>query len=167
MLSGGAPKDPTDINANRERLDKDFEIEEKKGFAKKANTLKEIAQYIGCDPKALEATVKEYNGYCDKGHDDDFAKDPLVLRPLRKGPFYALKCAACINTIHGDIKCNENFSVLNKQDEPISGLFAAGVDTGGADWHTYDTELTGHSFGFSINGGRIAGESAAKFILGK
>jgi len=166
MLSGGVHKDSDNINANRERLDKDFEIEEKKGFAKKANTVRELAVYIGCEPKVLEATVAEYNGYCDKGHDDVFAKNQRVLRPLRKAPFYALKCAACINTIHGDIKCNEDMNVLNTRDELIAGLFAAGVDTGGADWHTYDTELTGHSFGFSVNGGRIAGESAAKFVLG-
>jgi fumarate reductase flavoprotein subunit len=166
LLSGGAPKDPNDIAANRKSLDDDIAIEEKKGFAKKANTLQEIAKYIGSEPAVLEATIEEYNSFCDKGHDDDFAKDPQVLRPLRKAPFYALKCAACINTIHGDIKCNENMNVLTTGDQPIAGLYAAGVDTGGADWTTYDTELTGHSFGFSINGGRIAAEDAARYILG-
>jgi fumarate reductase flavoprotein subunit len=167
MLSGGVPKDLDDINANRERLDKDFEIEEKKGFAKKANTVRELAEYIGCEPKVLEATVAEYNGYCDKGHDDDFVKDPYTLRPLRRAPFYALKCRACVNTIQADIKCDLNQNVLNKQGEPIAGLYAAGVDTFLADWSTYNNYLTGHSFSFSVNGGRMAGENAAKFVLGK
>jgi len=167
LLSGGKPKNPNDIKANTERLDKDLKIEEEKGFVKIASSWKEIAKYIGADPKVLKATIDEYNSYCDKGHDDDFAKDRDALRPLHRPPFYALKCAACVNTVHGDIKCNHHMSVLNTQDQPIAGLYAAGVDTGGADWHTYDTELTGHSFGFSLNNGRIAGESAANFVLGK
>ena len=53
------------------------------------------------------------------------------------------------------------------QDVPLGGLYAAGVDTGGADWGTYNTHFTGHSFGFFINSGRIAGESAAQQLLGK
>jgi len=167
LLSGGKPKNPNDIKANTDRLDKDLELEQEKGFVKIANSWQEIAKYIGADPKVLKATIDEYNSYCDKGHDDDFAKDRDALMPLRTPPFYALKCAACVNTVHGDIKCNHHMNVLNKQDQPIAGLYAAGVDTGGADWHTYDTELTGHSFGFSLNNGRIAGESAAKFVLGK
>jgi fumarate reductase flavoprotein subunit len=166
LLSGGSPKDPNDLKANEERLVNDIKIEEEKGFAKIADSWDKIAAYIGTDPAVLRATIDEYNSYCDKGHDDDFAKKREALLPLRQPPFYALKCRACINTVHGDIKCNHRMNVLNKEDQPIDGLFAAGVDTGGADWHTYDTELTGHSFGFSVNNGRIAGESAAQFVLG-
>ncbi len=165
LLSGGKPDDPTNIKANTERLNKDFAMEEEKGFAKKADTWEEIAAYIGADPEVLKKTVDDYNGFCAKGHDDDYAKDRQALLPLLKPPFYALQCRACVNTVHGDIKCNHHMNVLDKQDAPIIGLYAAGVDTGGADWHTYDTELTGHSFGFSVNGGRIAGENAAKHAL--
>ena len=57
--------------------------------------------------------------------------------------------------------------VLDTKDKPIQGLYAAGVETGGTDSDTYDSHLTGHSFGFTVNSGRIAGETTAKFILGK
>ena len=89
---------------------------------------------------------------------------PLAIEPLH--PMYAAD-RACVNTIQADIKCDLNQNVLNKQEEPIAGLYAAGVDTFLADWSTYNNYLTGHSFAFSINGGRMAGESAAKVILGK
>ena len=56
--------------------------------------------------------------------------------------------------------------VLNERDIPIDGLYAAGVDIGTSDWHTYNTHFTGHSFSFSVNSGRIAGESATKYVLG-
>ena len=55
--------------------------------------------------------------------------------------------------------------VLDHDDNPILGLYAAGVETGGTDSDTYNANLTGYSFGFAINSGRIAGESAAKYVL--
>ena len=91
----------------------------------------------------------------------------MALHALRTPPFYAMKCGACINTAHGDIRCNHNMQVISQQDAPIVGLYAAGVDTGGTDWGTCNTHFTGHSFGFSINSRQIAGESAARQLLGK
>ena len=55
--------------------------------------------------------------------------------------------------------------VRDKQDNPIPGLFAAGVTVDGFEGHTYDGELTGSAFGFAMNSGRIAGESASMFIM--
>lgn len=57
--------------------------------------------------------------------------------------------------------------VLDKQDNPIPGLYAAGVEAGGTDSDTYNANLSGHSFGFTINSGRIAGENAVKYASGK
>ncbi len=54
--------------------------------------------------------------------------------------------------------------VLDKNQNPIVGLFAAGVDTGGIDADTYNFGLPGHSFGFALSSGRIAGKEAAKFV---
>jgi predicted oxidoreductase len=54
--------------------------------------------------------------------------------------------------------------VLDTAGVPIPGLFAAGVTTGGWEAETYDYRLTGHLVGFSINGGRIAGENAVEYL---
>jgi fumarate reductase flavoprotein subunit len=62
---------------------------------------------------------------------------------------------------------NHHMEVLNRQDSPIPGLYAAGVDSGGWEGDTYNITLAGHSFGFAVNTGRIAGENAAKYVLGK
>lgn len=56
--------------------------------------------------------------------------------------------------------------VLNGEYKPIPGLYAAGLDTGRGEWDTYNGKLAGHTFGFSVNAGRIAGENAAKHVLG-
>jgi len=57
--------------------------------------------------------------------------------------------------------------VLNQQDKPIPGLFAAGNDAGGWESDTYCYILSGTAFAFAINSARIAGENAAKYMSGK
>ena len=54
--------------------------------------------------------------------------------------------------------------VLDKQDLPIPGLYAAGVDTGGWTGDTYCADLPGTAFGYAVNSGRIAGESVASYL---
>jgi fumarate reductase flavoprotein subunit len=126
-----------------------------------------IANYIGCDPGTLKATIDEYNAACDQGRDPLFVKDPAYLMPLRTPPYYVIKWhVSVLNTI-GGIKINEDTEVLDKQDNPIPGLYAAGVDSGGWESSTYCWRLPGHAFGFSVYSGRIAGENTADFIAGK
>jgi fumarate reductase flavoprotein subunit len=67
-------------------------------------------------------------------------------------------------TTLGGIKIDHHMQVLNQQDHPIAGLFAAGNDTGGWEPETYNVHLSGSTFGFALNSGRIAGENAAKFV---
>jgi fumarate reductase flavoprotein subunit len=52
--------------------------------------------------------------------------------------------------------------VLDKSGKPISGLYAAGIDTGGWVGDTYCVQTTGTTFAFAINSGRIAGENAVE-----
>jgi fumarate reductase flavoprotein subunit len=54
--------------------------------------------------------------------------------------------------------------VLDHEDNPIPGLFAAGSTTGCWESENYCYELTGHLLGFALNSGRIAGENAAKYV---
>jgi fumarate reductase flavoprotein subunit len=149
-------------------LEKDLRrIEAEKGLVRIFDTWDEMAGYIGCDRKALKATIDEYNSFCDNGHDPIFAKDPKLLLPLRIPPYYAIKWGASYLNTMGGIKINESTEVISQQGNPIPGLYAAGVDTGGWESETYCMRLPGHAFGFSINSGRIAGENAARFALGK
>ena len=142
------------------------QLQADKDFVNMADSWDGIADYIGCDPEVLKATIDEYNTACDQGRDPLFAKDPSYLLPLRTPPYYVIRWhASVLNTI-GGIKINEYTEVLDKQDNPIPGLYAAGVDSGGWESSTYCWRLPGHAFGFSIYSGRIAGENATKFTLG-
>jgi fumarate reductase flavoprotein subunit len=131
-----------------------------------ANSLAELANKIGVNPDALQKTADEYNKFCEKGHDDLFAKNPKYLRPVKKPKLYAFKRFPGGYGAVGGIKINERAEVLNKEDEVIPGLYAAGDCADGI--HTYDFSLGyilwGSNLGFAINSGRIAGENALKCI---
>ncbi|MEM2111341.1 MAG: FAD-dependent oxidoreductase [Candidatus Bathyarchaeia archaeon] len=135
-----------------------------KGYVKSSNSWDEIAEWMGVDPEALKTTINEYNSFCDNGHDEIFVKDKNHLVPLRTPPYYAIKTySGYYNTI-GGIKINHHMEVLDKQDRPIPGLYAAGVDVGGWETETYNANLSGSTFSFALNSGRIAGENAADYV---
>jgi succinate dehydrogenase/fumarate reductase flavoprotein subunit len=131
-----------------------------------AGSIKELATKIKVDAAALQQTIDAYNGYCDKGHDEEFAKNPRFLRPVRKPPFYAFRRTTGGYGTLGGIKINERAEAIDKESEPIPGLYAAGDCANGT--HVYDIPLVyilwGSTLSFAINVGRIAGENAARYV---
>lgn len=116
------------------------------------------------EPARLRATVDEYNGFCEKGHDDLFAKDPRYLRPLKEPTFYALKCNAVFLGTLGGIRINHKTEVVDKRGNPIPGLYAGGMDAGGIYGDSYDVVTCGGTLAFALNSGRIAGKNALEYI---
>jgi fumarate reductase flavoprotein subunit len=135
-----------------------------RGNGKVSRSWEDIATWIETEPKRLRATIDEYNSSCDRGQDEIFAKDRRYLWSLLTPPFYALKCYPRFLGTIGGIKINHHMEVLDAEDNPIPGLYAAGVDTGGWEADTYNAILSGSTFGFAVNSGRIAGENAMTFV---
>jgi fumarate reductase flavoprotein subunit len=136
------------------------------GPVKISNSWDEIGAWLGAAPGALPATVVEYNCFCARKYDAGFVKDPTYLLPLDQPPYYAIRAELIFLETIGGLKVNRRMEVLDRQDRPIPGLFAAGVDTGGWEPDTYCDILSGTAFGFSVHSGRLAGENAARFISG-
>jgi fumarate reductase flavoprotein subunit len=149
------------------QVDREIQDQVKTGRVLISKSWNEIAGWMGTDPHRLQNEVAEYNAGCDKGHDAVFAKNSKFLKPLNTPPFYVIKCCTNLLVTHGDLKVTPRMEVLDKMDIPIPGLYAAGDDTGDVDFGSYNFELPGHSFGFAINSGRIAGENAAVFASKK
>lgn len=139
-------------------------IEHKNPNVFEANTIEELAVKIGVNPKALKATLDEYNGFCAKGHDDLFAKDSKYLRSLKGPKFYAVRCWRTFLSTIGGIKINHKMEVVDKEDEPIPGLYAGGMDAGGVYGDSYDVYATGGALAFAFNSGRIAAKNVLKYI---
>ena len=103
------------------------DISPEKGKVKVADSLDELAQFMRAKPEVLKKTVEEYNAYCDKGHDDVFAKDRAYLKALRTPPYYALgpvKSWVLVTPV--GVAVNARLEVLDAGGAAISGLYAAG-----------------------------------------
>jgi fumarate reductase flavoprotein subunit len=140
-------------------------LEKAAGEVFSAGSIKELALKIGVSPEVLQATVDEYNNFCQKGHDDLFAKNPQYLWPLSGKTFYAMKAhTACLGTL-GGIKINHKMEVVDKKERAIPGLYAGGNDAGGmwGDSYCMDTS-SGASSAFAINSGRIAARNILQYL---
>ncbi len=130
-----------------------------------ADSIPELAEKIGADPAVLQATVDEYNGFCEKGYDALFAKDQKYLRPIKGPKFYAVRARTMFLGTLGGIKINHNMEVIDKKDNVIPGLYAAGYDAGGMYGDSYSIgKSSGLSSSFATNSGRIAGKNALKYL---
>lgn len=127
-------------------------------------SIEELAGGAGINPAVLKATVEEYNSFCDKGHDDLFAKDRQYLRPVKEPPFYAMRCVTMTLGSLGGIKINHRTEVLDREGKVIPGLYASGNDASGMFGDSYNIYLSGGTLGFAVNSGRIAGNNALKYI---
>lgn len=128
-----------------------------------ADTLEELAQMTGINEENLIETVDNYNDYCETG-DEEFFKRKKYLRPIRKGPYYAAAVRPGGYGTVGGIRISENCECLDKEFEPIPGLYAAGADACNIYDDSYMFLLPGNSMGFAVNTGRIAGMEAARYI---
>jgi len=147
-------------------LEETLQAEAKEGkWCAVSQSWKDIAAWIGAEPTVLEATIKEYNTFCDQGRDALFAKDKKALIALQTPPYYAVKFRPLMIDTAGPVRINEHMEVLDKEGKSIPGFYAAGVITSG--WQGSDYRIFGSALGYSLNSGHIAGENAAKYIRGQ
>ena len=149
-----------------EKLDETIEKAIDGGVLCRSDTAEGLSEFIGCAPEAAADTIAAYNAYCAAGRDAVYAKDRKDLIALTNGPFYAVKAGCDMLITHGGVRVDASFHALNKDQLPLGNLFVTGVDFGGADADVYNVNMSGHGFGFALNSGRIAGESAAAEITG-
>jgi len=127
-----------------------------------AMTFQELGAEIGIDGAVLLQTVADFNTMVDRGDDDAFGRDMGTADALRDAPFYALPIATATGKSFGGAALATDGAVLDRDSQPIEGLFAAGEVAG---------ILGGEHIGMGISGsiaaivytGRVAGESAARY----
>ena len=136
-----------------------------------ADTLPQLADCLGFTGRKKEnflASIARYNKFCETGRDEDFGKDPRVLLPLCKPPYYAFRRHAQIGneflaTVDG-LWTDERQNVLDMDKEPIPGLYATGNCCGRRWGVQYSTPIPGVSIGMAWTLGRLCGMHAAEDI---
>lgn len=130
-----------------------------------ADTIAELAEAAGLDPEALQATVDEYNDYCDAGEDVVFGKAKEYLTPIDEGPFWILEVADGYYTTVGGLEINEKIEALNGDHEVIPGIYVGGCDAGSLYGDSYDVATApGSQASWAINSGRLAMKNAAEYL---
>lgn len=134
-----------------------------------AGTIAELAGKLGIAREALEVTVSAYNRACRPGEFKPLALDGLATQGLvppksnwahliDRPPFHAYPVISANVFTFGGLKVDVRARVLNKEGDPIPGLYAAG-ETIGMFYKNYTgatSVLKGAVFG------RIAGSDAAQ-----
>jgi fumarate reductase flavoprotein subunit len=134
-----------------------------------AGSIAELAGKLQLDPAALQKTVDEYNrlvaGDAVPGQPPR-STQPYKAWPVRQGPFHAVEVCAGITYTMGGIATDAQGRVLDAQDQPIAGLYAAGACTGGLEG---GGAAAGYSGGLSKSSvfGMLAGEAIVAAMAGR
>jgi 3-oxosteroid 1-dehydrogenase len=145
------------------------------GIAVRADNLSDLGERIGVPVPEFFATMSRFNQNAAAGEDPDFGRgrsaydryygDPTIkpnpnLRPLVKGPFYAVKMVLSDLGTCGGLTTDEKARVLREDGRVIAGLYAIGNTAANAFGKTYP------GAGATIAQGLVYGYIAARDAAG-
>lgn len=123
-----------------------------------ADTLEELAEKMDVPYENLKKSFDDYNkSFDDKVEEDEFGRT-LFTYPMKEGPYAAVPRTPALHHTMGGLKIDERAHVLDKDGNPIPGLFAAGEVTGGIHG---TNRVGGNAVVDLVVFGRIAGQNAA------
>lgn len=124
-----------------------------------AATLDEVAAFAnaqGFDGAAVVRTINDYNERTRNGWETLVPARADVCLPYDRAPFYALVVHPAITFTFGGLIIDGDGRALDREGRPITGLYAAGSDAGGA----YGTGYAGGlalAMTFGIRAAKAAG----------
>jgi tricarballylate dehydrogenase len=135
-----------------------------------ANTFEELAQKLEIDVEGFVRTMKAYNAAVQPGPFNPAIKDGKSTKgitppksnwaqPLDKPPYVGFAVTTGITFTFGGLRITPGGQVVDAEQRPINGLYAAGELVGGLFYNNYPGGsglMAGSVFG------RIAGRSAAQ-----
>jgi len=109
-------------------------------FITRASSIEELAKKTGINPEGLIDTINKVNEYSKTGKDLDFQRgdnerdrfsgDQSLVNPclgsVIQAPFYAMRIDPGEFATCGGMVINQHGQVINKNNDPISGLYASG-----------------------------------------
>lgn len=118
--------------------DEHSELMVESGLLIKADTIDELIEKMNApewdngkfDGEAFKKTLAHYNEMCANGKDDDFYKPNLWMTTIDTPPYYAAEMGSSWMTTVGGLEIDTNLHVLDKNREPIPGLYAGGNPAG-------------------------------------
>ena len=135
-----------------------------RGLMKKM-TGKELAKEIGCGEAALKKTFEDYNAIAEGKKKCPWNKKFFHNLPFSvDDTFHVALMEPVLHFTMGGIEINDKAECLNNEGKPFDGLFVCGELAGGV--HGAN-RLGGSSLLGCVVYGRVAGESASKYLFQK
>lgn len=129
------------------------------GTVASAESLEALAKALQVPFTTLSASIDRWNQSVKSGWDQDFNRPmPAQAQTIDTPPFYYGEERFSIHYTSGGIAISPKAQVLDRDDHPIPGLYAAGETTGGVHGRT---RLGGCALTDCFVFGRIAGTQAA------
>lgn len=146
----------------REDLERWIENEEETPQIFRADTLTELAEKAGMEHDSLVDTVARYNGWVEKQKDEDFGRQLEFLQEkVGEGPYYMIEQKPRFATTMGGLVTNGQLQVLNRNNQAIEGLYAAGELVGGV---MGSDSPSGANNAWALTSGKLAAESVQKTV---
>lgn len=127
----------------------------------KADTLEELADILGVPADALVKSVEKWNEYCAAGEDPEFGVSQRYLKSIDTPPYWGINQHVRVIATNAGVEVNENYQVVDGDNQPIPGLFAVGT-TGGNVCANIDWRM---SFGLSNSHCMTAGRYSVIYAL--
>ncbi|MCG0874168.1 succinate dehydrogenase [Lactiplantibacillus plantarum] len=131
------------------------------GLVKTGTDLETLATATGLDAATLKQTVADWNQAVANHNDAAFNRTTGMDRDIAAGPFYSIHIAPAVHYTMGGIAINPATQVLNQDERPIAGLFAAGEVVGGLHGNN---RIGGNSIAETVIFGRQAGQQMFKYL---
>jgi fumarate reductase flavoprotein subunit len=129
-----------------------------------APTIEALAEKLGIDPGTLRATVERYNGFVERGVDEDFGRQAMPKK-LDTPPYHAVVTYGVVLGTMGGVKVNGQLQVVRADGSPILGLYAAGEILGKGQIMG-DGVCSGLAAGPAFSFGRVAARNAVAATAG-
>ena len=133
-----------------------------------ADTLEELvakaAPAVGLDAEVLMNTVNTYQEMCETGEDAYFGKPAEYMQKLDNPPYYFCYMPQACMVTFGGIRTSRKMEVVDKNGDPIPGLYSSGVESADLWPNIYTINVPGGTNANNINSGRFAAKYAAAYI---
>lgn len=133
------------------------------GIVRTADSIEKLAEGTGIPSVVLRETLSRYNRFAQAGKDDDFGKT-VFTQTVDTPPFYYGVEKLAVHMTSGGLAIDDSARVLDQNNRPIPGLWAAGETTGGLHGRN---RLGGNALTDTFVFGRIAGREAAQSVSRK
>jgi succinate dehydrogenase/fumarate reductase flavoprotein subunit len=139
----------------------DNSAEVARGWIRRGDTPRDLAQQLGLEADELEETVTTFNRSVSSGVDLDFGRPLSGVGPLEP-PFYGYPWGPVVMYTCGGPRKDEAARVIDTQGRPVPRLYCAGEISATNSWGMSGGQMISDALAF----GRVAGRSAAQNLGG-